>query len=78
MNVIERDAQRLELRAKIMKWPARLKKLAGRAENPLSERQFCLKHDIPLHGFNRIKNLHNEPRQKKVDQIEAALAAEGV
>lgn len=78
MKVIERDAQRLELRAKIMKWPARLKRLAARKVDPLSERQFCLKHEIPYFGFNRIKNQHTEPRPKKVEQVEAALAAEGV
>lgn len=78
MKIAERDALRAKIRAKVAKWPARLEKLANRKDGPLSERQFCLKHGITLFGFNRIKNGHNEPRQKKVDQVEAALAAEGV
>lgn len=78
MKLEERDALRAEIRAKVGKWPQRLEKLAARKKDPLSERQFCLKHGITLFGFNRIKNGHNEPRQKKVDQVEAALAAEGV
>lgn len=78
MNVIEREAQRLEMRAKIIKWPLRLKKLAERKDDPLSERQFCIKHEIPVFGFNKIKNQHIEPRPKKVDQIESAFAKEGV
>lgn len=78
MKIAERDALRAQIREKVAKWPARLEKLAKRKEGALSERQFCLKHGITLFGFNRIKNGHNEPRPKKVDQVENALASEGV
>lgn len=73
-----REAEKKELRAKIKKWPARLKKLARRKDGPLSERAFCLKHGLPVHGFNRAKNQREEPRAKKVAAVEAALEAEGV
>lgn len=74
----EREAEKKELKAKIKKWPARLKKLANRKEDPLSERAFCLRHNLPVFGFNRAKNGQEEPRAKKVATIEAAFEAEGV
>lgn len=78
MNLIEREEKRRELKAKIKKWPSRLRKLAKRKEDPLSERAFCLKHGLPVHSFNRAKNLRAEPREKKVNEVEKALEAEGV
>lgn len=79
MNIIkEREQRKKANMVKIKRWPARLRKLAKRAENPLSERAFCLKHGIPVYGFNKTKNLKSEPRDKKVEQVETALAAEGV
>lgn len=78
MTLQERDEKKKELRAKIKRWPARLKKLATRKDSPLSERAFCIKYKIPVFGFNRAKNLQIEPREKKIEQVESALKAEGV
>lgn len=78
ITVEQRELKRKELRAKVKRWPARLRKLAKRKDSPLSEREFCLKYGLPVQGFNRAKNLRAEPREKKVNAVEAALAAENV
>lgn len=77
-TLLEREQKKKVKMAKVKKWPSRLRKLAKRADNPLSEAAFCQKHGIPVHDFNRNKNLKSEPRDKRVEQVEAALAAEGV
>lgn len=77
-TVEQRDAEKRELRAKVKKWPARLRKLKNRKENPLSEGEFCDKYGFPIPGFNRSKNLRHEPRAAKVAAVEKALEAEGV
>lgn len=78
MNAIERSQRRQELQEIVGTWPGRLASLAARPEEPLSERAFCLKHNIPAFSFNRTKNLHVEPRESRVLEIEAAFKAEGV
>ncbi len=52
-------------------WPARIARL-------VSERHFCLKHGFTPSVFNRLKNLHNAPRQASFDKVEEAFRAEGV
>lgn len=74
----QREAEKKELKALIKKWPARLRKLEKRKDDALSERAFCLRHGLPVYGFNRAKNRREEPRKKKVLAVEAAFEKEGV
>lgn len=74
----QRDEELKERRAKVKRWPARLAKLKNRKENPMSERDFCGKYGLAVSQFNRAKNQTVDPRPKKVEAVEAALAAEGV
>lgn len=70
---IKAEAERIKL---IKKWPARLRKLAARKTDPLSERQFCLRYALDIPAFNRKKNLVNIPRD--ISDIEAAFEKEKV
>lgn len=78
MTPDERKQLRKELDAKIKRWPARLNRLANRKNEPLSESQFCDKYGINKGNFNRAKNFVVEARPKRVNEVEQALAAEGV
>ena len=78
MNVLEREKERQARRKTVQKWPKRLEALAARKADPLSERAFCLKHEIPVFSFNRTKKLHCEPLKRTVDRVEEAFKAEGV
>lgn len=71
------DREKIE---KIKKWDARIKKLATRKIEPLSEAQFCRKHQITHGRFNRMKNLkdNNLPSDRLINEIENAFKNEGV
>lgn len=66
--------------AKILRWPQRVEKLRLRRKNPMSEAEFCGKHNIQQAWFNRLKNGRGEPfpSKKSVERIEKALKQEGV
>lgn len=75
-RIIEQK-KRLE---KIKRWPGRVEKLRIRRKKPMSEAEFCEKHQIQPAWFNRLKNGGGEPFPSKtsVERIEKALKAEGV
>lgn len=74
----QRDAEAKANKALIRKWPARLKKLKDRKENPLNERQFCVKYNLGTGCFSRAKNFRVVTRASTVKAVEAALLKEGV
>lgn len=59
-------------------WKGRCKRLKSRKNDPLTEEEFCKKHGISPTRFNRNKNLKATPTWEKINQVEAAFAAEGV
>lgn len=84
MNLEEKTLNRaildLEKLAKIKTWAARIKTLAWRENDAMSEGAFCQKYGINQGRFNRIKNLKDEylPSSEIMDIIESALSSEGV
>lgn len=59
-------------------WGKRITKLQKRKKSPISEAEFCRRHDIQQATFNRHKNGVSTPSAKTLEKIEKALECEGV
>lgn len=71
----EQSAKQIAL---IKKWPKRLKALASRKEDPLTEGKFCERHGFDPVYFNRMKRLEFVPKTEKTGPVEKAFSEEGV
>lgn len=82
MTLDEKIKQIADLHKKVEKWDDRLRKLATRKNNPLSESAFCDKYKFHKAGLNRNKKSletgKDFPTKKTIERVEAALKKERV